>query len=236
MPKEIDLGAVLFSLEMPIPSITERYQSIVTGASGSDIEATYASNEPRATEIKEEFEKSFIKELNNLFVIPVKISIADIPPYIRLIEQEHNVKIGVVGIDYLGLIDCPGQNEYQIISQLSRDIKAMAKQINLPVILLSQVNRKGGEGQTEITLDMGRGSGAVEEGADFVLGLWQVEKEGGSIEEPETEYDLVCKILKNRKGKPGSSWILDLDSSNFRIGADARKYEPPKRKTKGFEL
>ncbi len=91
-----EMAAALFSLEMPIPSITERYQSIVTGASGSDIEATYESNEPRALKIKDEFKKNFIKELNNLFVIPTRVSISDISDYINLIELEHNVKIGVV--------------------------------------------------------------------------------------------------------------------------------------------
>ena len=229
-----EMAAALFSLEMPIPSITERYQSIVTGASGSDIEATYESNEPRAAEIKDEFKKSFIKELNNLFVIPTRVSISDISAYINLIEQEHNVKIGVVGIDYLGLMDGKGINEYEIISKLSRDIKTMAKQLNLPVILLSQVNRKGGEGQTEITVDMGRGSGAIEEGADFILGLYQVEKKGGTVLEPEVEYDLICKILKNRKGAANSQWKLDLDVGCFRIGSKAEKYIPVK-KNKGID-
>ncbi len=228
------MAAALFSLEMPIPSITERYQSIVTGASGSDIEATYESNEPRALKIKDEFKKNFIKELNNLFVIPTRVSISDISDYINLIELEHNVKIGVVGIDYLGLMDGKGLNEYEIISKLSRDIKTMAKQLNLPVILLSQVNRKGGEGQTEITLDMARGSGAIEEGADFVLGLYQVEKKGGTVEEPESEYDLICKVLKNRKGAANSQWKLELDVDCFRIGSKAEKYIPVK-KNKGID-
>ncbi|HJP19770.1 MAG TPA: DnaB-like helicase C-terminal domain-containing protein [Nitrospinota bacterium] len=229
-----EMAAALFSLEMPIPSITERYQSIVTGASGSDIEATYESNEPRALKIKDEFKKNFIKELNNLFVIPTRVSISDISDYINLIELEHNVKIGVVGIDYLGLMDGKGLNEYEIISKLSRDIKTMAKQLNLPVILLSQVNRKGGEGQTEITLDMARGSGAIEEGADFVLGLYQVEKKGGTVEEPESEYDLICKVLKNRKGAANSQWKLELDVDCFRIGSKAEKYIPVK-KNKGID-
>ena len=229
-------GAIFFSLEMPIPSITERYCSIVTGASGNDIEDSYTSKLSGAEKFKNEVEKQFLSDLKNLFIIPTKVSISDMVSYVKLIEQNKNIKIGLIGIDYLGLIDSQGKNEYEIISKLSRDIKTMAKTINLPVILLSQVNRKGGEGQTEITLDMGRGSGAVEEGADFVLGLWQAEKQGGTVLEAETEYDLVCKILKNRKGAPGSSWILDLDSSNFRIGADAQKYEPPKRKSKKFDL
>jgi len=51
----------------------------------------------------------------------------------------------------------------------------MAKALNIPVVLVSQVSRKGGDGDIEISMEMGRGSGAIEEAADFVLGLWQVE-------------------------------------------------------------
>ena len=102
----------------------------------------------------------------------------------------------------MGLMEGPGTSEYEVISRLSVGIKSVAKLLNIPVIVLSQVNRKGGGGTNEISLDMGRGSGAIEEGADFVLGLWQVEKAGDVVgtDESHIDYDLVCRILKNRKG------------------------------------
>jgi len=226
-------AAVFFSIEMPISSVTERYQEIVQGCSGKDIEGFYTSTDDGAEQFVANLEKDFIKELKNLFVVPVKVGISDIAAYVTLIEQEFNVKIGVVGIDYLGLMDGPGTNEYEVISKLSRDTKTMAKMINLPVILLSQVSRKGGSGYNEINLDHARGSGAIEEGADFVLGLWQAEREKGpqeAIMSPEPEYDLICRILKNRKGPAGSTWKLDLDASTLRIGGDAEPYESPKKK------
>jgi replicative DNA helicase len=46
----------------------------------------------------------------------------------------------------------PGQNEYEAISRLARGIKNTAKEINLPVILLCQASRKGGDGEVEISL------------------------------------------------------------------------------------
>ena len=82
---------------------------------------------------------------------------------------------------------------------------------------------------------MGRGSGAIEESGDFVLGLFQVERERLSTEEQEPDYDLICKILKNRKGPKGSRWRLDLDPTNLRIGPDAEPWEPPKKR-KGNDL
>ena len=86
------------------------------------------------------------------------------------------------------------------------------------------MSRKGGDGEIEISLDMGRGSGAIEEGADFVLGLWQAPKNGD-----DGDFDLICRILKNRKGPKGSRWILTLDPETFHIGTAAAAYTPPKK-------
>ncbi len=217
-------AAVFFSIEMPIASVTERYFEIIGGCTGAEVETMYSNPEQMLG--RQAAEAEFIKDLERLFVIPSKISLHDIPRYIGLIESEYQVKVGVVGIDYLGLMDGAGQNEYEIVSRLARGIKSTAKLINLPVIVLSQVNRKGGSGEDEITLDMGRGSGAIEEGADFVLGLWQVEKtvEVVGAEEPRKDYDLICRILKNRKGVKGSRWLLELDPSTLRFGSNAEPY------------
>ena len=124
-----------------------------------------------------------------------------------------------------------------MISRLAIGIKSTAKLINLPIIVLSQVSRKGGDGEAEITLDMGRGSGAIEEGADFVLGLWQVEKTVDVVgaDEPRKDYDLICRILKNRKGTKGSRWVLELDPSTLRFGSEARFYKSEKS-SKGVSI
>jgi replicative DNA helicase len=218
-------AAVFFSIEMPVASVTERYFEILDGCSGAEVETMYS--DPKQASTKQVAENEFIKDLERLFVIPSKISLHDIPRYIGLIESEYHVKVGIVGIDYLGLMDGAGQNEYEIVSRLARGIKSTAKLINLPVIVLSQVSRRGGGGETEVTLDMGRGSGAIEEGADFVLGLWQVEKTVDVIgaEETRKDYDLICRILKNRKGTKGSRWILELDPSTLRFGSRAAPYK-----------
>jgi replicative DNA helicase len=217
-------AAVFFSIEMPVASVTERYFEILDGCTGAEVETMYS--DPDRAEMKQAAEAEFIKDLKRLLVIPSKISLHDIPKYIGLIESKYKVRVGVIGVDYLGLMDGSGQNEYEVISRLARGIKSTAKRINLPVIVLSQVSRKGGGGESEVTLDMGRGSGAIEEGADFVLGLWQVEKDVDVIgsNESQKDYDLICRILKNRKGTKGSRWVLELDPSTLRFGCNAEPY------------
>jgi len=214
-------GAVFFSIEMPVASVAERYFEILDGCTGKEVETMFseAGKFPGTLEASTD---QFIKDLKNLFVIPTKISLSQIPKYIDLIQSEYNLKIGVIGIDYLGLIDGPGTNEYEITSRISRGSKDVAKLINLPVVLLSQVSRKGGEGQTEVTLDMGRGSGAIEEAADTILGLWQ------------SDDDLICKILKNRKGRKGSKWKLELYPKSLTFGSNAERYFTEKQ-SKSYE-
>lgn len=209
--------------------LTERYHEIISGFSGYEIESAYRQKETYL----EKIQKDFIENLSKLFVIPVKVSLKDIPEYIALIESHRGIKIGVVGIDYLGLLDARGPNEYEIISRLARDVKTMAKETNLPVVLLTQTSRKAGSGDTEVTVDMGRGSGAIEKAADFVLGLFQDERQ---TDNGEPEYDLICKILKNRKGPRNSMWKLDLDPRNFRLGPEAQAWKPATKRGRGNDL
>ena len=174
--------------------------------------------------------------------MPTRVSLSDIGAYAALIEREKNVKIGVIGIDYLGLMDGPGSNTYETTSRLATGAKNIAKLLNVPVIMLSQVNRKGGSGHSEISLEMGRDSGAIEEGADFVLGLWKQPRDekdmdiwANGLSEGPGEIDLICKILKNRKGSEGSTWKLDLVAHAMHIGAEAVPYET-KKATRAFSI
>lgn len=207
-------GAAFFSLEMPIASVTERYFGILDGCGGREVEEMFKSQNRtvRCAAID-----AFKHDLKNLRVIPTKISLNDIPKYIEIIKSEQSLKIGLIGIDYMGLIETHGTSEYEKISSVAKNVKIIAKMINLPIVLLCQVNRQGGAGQTEITLDMGRGSGAIEEGADFVLGLWQIGK--------DEDRQLVCKILKNRKGAPGSQWLLSMNPKTLQLQPEAVEYE-----------
>jgi hypothetical protein len=230
-------ASVFFSLEMPVASMAERYHEMLGGITGTEVESLYTSTVEGAEQQRQALEHDFCRDLKRLFVVPVKVDLSDIASYVRLIEEHHNVKVGVIGIDYLGLLQGSGTSRYDVISSLSTGTKDLAKMLNIPTILLAQVSRKGGAGETEVSLDMGRDSGAIEEGADFVLGLWRqpqkiMEIESGS----EPAYDLICRILKNRKGPPGSYWRLDLDASSLRIG-QAERWEPPKRqKNHGVEV
>jgi putative DNA primase/helicase len=226
-------SAVFFSLEMPVSSLAERYLQMIGEVSGRAVENAY--KEPGKSDMVETLEQVFLEDLKGLYVVPVKVSLDDVKGYVRLVEAKFQVKVGVLGIDYLGLLDEPGKNEYEIVSRLARDIKGLAKELSMPIVLLSQTSRRAGSGEIEISMDMARGSGAVEESADFCLGLFQSEQPRLSTAADEPSYDVVCKILKNRKGPKGLMFKLDLDAESLRLGDTAEAWTPP-RKGKGNDL
>jgi replicative DNA helicase len=134
--------------------------------------------------------------------------------------------LAAVGIDYLQLLSSPEgsrsskQNEAVRIGEISRSIKLMAKDLNLPVIVLSQLNREvehrsGGRPQLSDLRD----SGAVEQDADVVLFLHRRGEPG-----PDASYELI--IAKNRNGPTGVIPLVP-DLEHFRFLEASRETDPP---------
>lgn len=223
--KTSSLYAVFFSIEMPVASLAERYFEILDGSTGKEVERMFLDQSQ--AEICAGSVIQFKRDLERLLIVDTKVSLEQIPQYVDMIQRELGRRVGLIGIDYLGLMDAPGKEEYAQVSHLARGMKTMAKAVNLPVVLLSQVSRKGGDGEVEVSLDMGRGSGQIEEAADIVIGLWQEEEAHCNPAEPE--YRLICRILKNRKGGRGKRFILELDPATLRFGENAVEYVKPKK-------
>ena len=112
----------------------------------------------------------------------------------------------VLVIDYLQLCASSEKrdNRNAEIEELSRGIKALAKQMGLAVILLSQLNRAVEKrGNQEPTLADLRDSGAIEQDADVVMFLWPVRQ--------FSESSIVgMKLGKNRQGRPGQRFALEF--------------------------
>ncbi len=136
------------------------------------------------------------------------ITVAEMNAKCRRVEN-----LGLVVIDYLQLMNGSGygkggENRVTVVSEISRSLKIMAKELNVPVVCLSQLSR-GPEGRPDkrpMLSDL-RESGAIEQDADVVLFLYRDEYYNENTEEKGVAE---CIVSKNRHGEVGTvklQWV-----------------------------
>ena len=152
------------------------------------------------------------------------LTVADMNAKCRRIEN-----LGLVVIDYLQLMQSAGsghgwsnESRTQAVSDMSRMLKIMAKELNVPVICLSQLSRANESRQNKRPMlsDL-RESGAIEQDADIVLALY---RDGYYNKECENPNLAEAIILKNRHGETGTlelMWLPEYTS----FAAIEKKYD-----------
>ena len=139
------------------------------------------------------------------------ISIMEIKNKCRRLKAEKGLDL--ILVDYLQLMNYEGRSEsrHQEITALSRAFKQLAREMDCPVILLSQLSRgpeqRSGDAKRPVLSDL-RDSGAIEQDADIVLFLYRDE-----YYNPDTEEKNICEvsIAKHRSGPTGIVKLAWLD-------------------------
>lgn len=143
-------------------------------------------------------------------------NIMEIRTMARRLQMEHNV--GMIIIDYLQLMEgrsSSGDNRVNEISEISRSLKQLARELNIPVIALSQLSRNVESRSPQIPkLSDLRESGSIEQDADIVLFLYREDRE-----KPDTPNKNIVEvhIAKHRNGPVGKiSLYFDESSATFK--------------------
>lgn len=133
----------------------------------------------------------------------------------RRLKAEYDV--GVIFLDYLQLIRGPkgADSRQQEISEISRSLKALAKEINIPIVALSQLSRavevRGGD-KRPVLSDL-RESGAIEQDADLVIFIYRPERYGKTVDEKGNSLEGVAEIIigKQRNGPTGKLNLVFIE-------------------------
>ncbi len=127
------------------------------------------------------------------------ISMLEIRAKARRLQAEH--KLGLLIIDYLQIMEYPKdtENTQAAIASLSGSLKALAKELNIPVLLISQLNREGERDSRKPQLSDLRGSGAIEQDADLIMFIHRPELYSKE-ENPKEQGIAEILIAKHRNG------------------------------------
>ena len=143
----------------------------------------------------------------------------------RRLARQYGGKLGAIVVDYLQLMEAvsDGENRATEISEISRSMKALAKELKVPVLALSQLNRSLEQrpNKRPVMSDL-RESGAIEQDADVILFIYREE-----VYNPDTQEKGVAEIIirKQRNGPIGMVRLAFLgENTRFENLASAGTY------------
>ncbi len=210
----------IFSLEMPAIQLVQRMLSAEGNIDSHRLRSGYL--EPADWE-KLTLAMASLSEAPIFIDDTPQVTVFDIRAKCRRLQAEHG--LGLVVIDYLQLITGRGgENRQQEISDISRGLKGLARELNVPVIALSQLSRAVEQRQDKRPMlsDI-RESGSIEQDADVVAFLYR-----DDYYNPDTDQPNVVEVIigKQRNGPTGTVKLLYLKNYNKFVSLEQYVEEP----------
>ena len=207
--KDIPGGVLMFSLEMPAESLTTRLL-----ASNAKID----QQKVRSASMNQADLKKFMESSSKLKDLPLYIddssmlSPMELRARARRIARQEPHGLSLIVVDYLQLMQLPASQENRVnqISEISRSLKMLAKELNVPVIALSQLNRAVEQrpNKRPIMADL-RDSGAIEQDADVILFIYRDEVYNEDSEEGNKAEIIIGKQRNGPIGKVNLTFLKE---------------------------
>ena len=201
---ENNIPSVFYSLEMSSRSVMYRIISILSKV---ELKRIFQAKELTDSDFEIIGKAVELIEKSNFFIDDTSaLSPSEILSRSRKLKREQP-ELGLIVIDYLQLMKADQSNPSRVneISEISRATKALAKELDIPVIALSQLNRASETRTNKVPIlaDM-RDSGALEQDADLVMFPFRPE-----FHEPTPENKGIARIIvaKHRNGETGESLL-----------------------------
>lgn len=201
---------LLITLEMSEEEMVERVVQGQTGCSAHIIDNPQFTNEVNQEKIRRSI-ADVGERMDTLHVIsPGMVTPQDVIAHARSVQLRYG-SLELVVVDYLQLMHCPvrGLGSVERVTWLSRHIKAAARQLKVPIMLLSQLSRDSAKGNREPELHDLRDSGAIEQDADIVI----------FTHRPNQETDEGVLILRKQRHGPVGRCNVKYDTSRCRFSS-----------------
>lgn len=230
--------ALVFSMEMATMQVTEKSIASLGQVSLKDI---------RSGQLSEQDYSGITVAMGKLQDAKLSIddscnlSVSQMRSKARKLKRKHGA-LDLIVIDYLQLMSGSGKSRNEDLGEITRSIKLMARELDCPVILLSQLSRKCEERTDKRPLmsDL-RDSGAIEQDADLVVMMYRHEYYQPELDGSKGVAEAI--IRKQRMGELGTAYLAfrgkysqfkDLDhgsAANYRAFTENK---PEKSQTRGF--
>ena len=218
--KKTGKGVAIFSLEMSKQQLAAR---LLAGEAYVDLKKLQTGLLNRDDWQKLSAATATISKTQILISDNPTVTVSDIKAQCRRVKD-----LGLVVIDYLQLMTSAGngeaENRFQAVSEISRMLKIMAKELNVPVLCLSQLSRASTQRQDKRPMlsDL-RESGSLEQDADIVLGLYREDYFNKEAEEHNTA-ELI--VMKNRHGNTGTIQVQWMPEYTTYASLERYREEP----------
>ncbi len=202
------IPTLFFSLEMSNEQLANRILSLETSIDAQKIRTGDLNNDEwmRIAEAASDIGTS-----NLIFQYDPSLTINKLRSKCRKYKIDYDIKLVI--IDYLQLMDTGSKNEsHQLaIAEISRSLKALAGELNVPIIALSQLSRKveSREDKRPMMSDL-RDSGAIEQDADVVMFLHREDYQGRETDKKNIAEVIVAKQRNGPIGTVELAWIPEL--------------------------
>ncbi len=197
------LPVAIYSLEMSKEQLVQRLLAS---------EVRIESGRLRSGRVSQQEWEPLGHAISSLSQVPIfiddtpNISVTEIRSKARRLQAEQGGALGLIVLDYLQLMDGGSENRVQELSKITRSLKALARELSVPVIALSQLSR-GVESRTNKRPMMSdlRESGAIEQDADLIMMLYRDE-----YYNPDTPDRGIAEVIisKHRNGPTGTVKLL----------------------------
>ncbi|MBU4192024.1 MAG: replicative DNA helicase, partial [Proteobacteria bacterium] len=212
---------VIFSLEMSMEQLMTRLLAVQAKVGLQNLRTGYLDDQ----DWQKLYAAGDILSQAPIFIDDTPaLSTLELQARCRRLKAEHN--LGLVIVDYLQLMRASNRTDSreQEISEISRSMKALAKELNLPVIALSQLNRKVEErtDKRPMMADL-RESGAIEQDADIIVFLYRDAAYNKSEDNPLKNHAEII-IAKQRNGPVGKCELFFQKEFTLFENMDATPY------------